>query len=102
MSANLLVNMRPPGPPIKETFADEGDLFHPAIISPTTHALPNGTLERFTEVRANVEEHIKSGKVSKPQGGDIKILPLGTGSALPSKYRNGLCLDCIFRGILLV
>ncbi|KAF9466199.1 beta-lactamase-like protein [Collybia nuda] len=86
MRSNLLISMRPPAPPVTETC--EGDLFHEAISSESPIALPALTRERFSASRAGVEDHIASGKVHVPKGADVGIIPLGTGSAIPTKFRN--------------
>ena len=83
--------MRPPGPPVQETFAEGGDRFHPAF-SPenaSLRTLPSLTLERFADAKKNIEEHVQAGNVPVPKGADVRVIPLGTGSAVPSKYRNG-------------
>ncbi|KAG5640501.1 hypothetical protein DXG03_008289 [Asterophora parasitica] len=87
-TARLLIssqefNMRSPAPPIlKET----RDSFHAAASSEKLPTLPPKTSEKFEIAKKNVEDHIASGTV--PPGADVKIIPLGTGSAVPSKYRN--------------
>lgn len=83
--------MRPPAPPIHETPEEAGDLFHPAVSSEdaTLRTLPALTLERFAEAQKSVEEQLKSGGVVVPKGADVRVVPLGTGSAIPTKYRNG-------------
>lgn len=68
---------------------EEYDRFHPAVTSPAPTPLPPSTLERFSEAKANIETFRRSGRLPTPKGADVKILPLGTGSAIPSKYRNG-------------
>jgi ribonuclease Z len=91
MPSNLLIQMRPPAPPTQETFAERGDLFHPAVSSQNTNlrTLPTLTLERFADARKNVEDYLNNGSVNTPKGADVGVIPLGTGSAIPTKYRNG-------------
>ena len=91
MSSNLLIQMRPPAPPVQETFAEGGDLFHPAISSQNTslRTLPTPTSERFMVAKKNIEDHLTNGTVNVPKGADVGVIPLGTGSAIPTKYRNG-------------
>ncbi|KAF8887345.1 hypothetical protein BD779DRAFT_1527626 [Infundibulicybe gibba] len=62
MSSNLTIQTRPPGPPVQKASADVGDLFHPSVSS-----------------KQIADQHIRHGR---------QILPLGTGSAIPTKYRN--------------
>ncbi|RDB18569.1 Ribonuclease Z, mitochondrial [Hypsizygus marmoreus] len=88
MSSSQLIPMRPPAPPLNETFAKSGDMFHPAVSSDAPTPLPSLTRERFADAQKNVEDFSKSGKVHVPKGADVKIIPLGTGSAIPTKYRN--------------
>lgn len=88
MEANIVVSMRPPCPAAVEI--DSGrDRFHPAIRSPELFELPPATLKCFDEARRRIEMFIAAGNAPKPPGGNVGILPLGTGSSLPSKYRNG-------------
>lgn len=84
--------MRPPAPPVQETFAEDVDLFHPAVSSqnPSLRTLPTLTLQRFAEGKKITEDHLNSGSVNIPNGADVGVIPLGTGSAIPTKYRNGL------------
>ena len=91
MPSNLLIQMRPPAPPVQETFAEGGDLFHPAVSSQNTNlrTLPTLTLERFADAKKNVEDHLGTGSVNIPKGAEVGVIPLGTGSAIPTKYRNG-------------
>lgn len=72
-----------------DAFALIPDLFHPAVTSSEPIALPALTLERFAEVKAKVDEFSKSPALQQPKGADVKVLPLGTGSAVPTLYRNG-------------
>lgn len=90
MPSNLLIQMRPPAPPVQETFAEDVDLFHPAVSSqnPSLRTLPTLTLQRFAEGKKITEDHLNSGSVNIPNGADVGVIPLGTGSAIPTKYRN--------------
>lgn len=86
MTSNQMVNVRPAKPPVQLEIVD---LFHPAVSSNEPPPLPASTLKAFSEAKKNVEDHLDSGKVHIPKGADVKIIPLGTGSAIPTKYRNG-------------
>lgn len=90
LSSNLLVDIRPPKPPILMESITKYDLFHPAVTSSTPFSLPASTFQCFSAVRANADEYMKNGNVQIGAGSDITIVTLGTGSALPSKYRNGI------------
>ncbi|KAH7921559.1 hypothetical protein BV22DRAFT_1038537 [Leucogyrophana mollusca] len=84
MVTNTLVDIRPPRPPVKEKDAEAHDLFHPSILSTAPLVVPDLTRKRFAEARARVQ-----GRQSPTgPGGDVIICTLGTGSAIPSKYRN--------------
>lgn len=89
MRSNLLITIRPPAAPITEICEKDGDLFHPAVSSENPIVLPPLTRERFAASRSSIEEHIASGKLHVPKGADVGVIPLGTGSAIPTKYRNG-------------
>ncbi|KAF5379502.1 hypothetical protein D9615_006481 [Tricholomella constricta] len=85
LASSQELNMRSPAPPVlKETH----DSFHSAASSDRPPTLPAKTSEKFIAAKKNVEEYIASGKLHVPQGADVKVIPLGTGSAVPSKYRN--------------
>ena len=106
MVANQIVSMRPFKPPIVETPAK--DHFHPAIQSNEPVPLPLWTARKFRAAKKSVASALRrsrsrsrsvgsarsdSGSESDSapslRGRDVGILPLGTGSAVPSKYRNG-------------
>ncbi|KAF9220720.1 hypothetical protein BS17DRAFT_797508 [Gyrodon lividus] len=85
MRTNLLINLHPPGPPAQNLDAERYDLFHPAVSSNSTLVLPEPTRTRFAEAQAAVQSH---GAPEGIPGKDVMICPLGTGSAMPSKFRN--------------
>lgn len=83
LRSNLHISIRPPKPPI---IVDRYDLFHPAAtLSPVV--IPALTQQQFCEAQAKV--CVADVDRAAFPGSDVTILPLGTGSALPSKYRNG-------------
>jgi ribonuclease Z len=86
--------MRLPAAPVQETFAEGGDRFHPAVSSQNSNlqTLPTLTLERFADAQKDVEEQLSTGSVKIPKGADVGVIPLGTGSAIPTKYRNGCAI----------
>jgi ribonuclease Z len=104
MLSNLLIQIRPPAPPVQETFAEGVDRFHPAVSSQDTElrSLPTLTLERFADAKKNIEDHLKNGNVNIPNGADVGVIPLGTGSAIPTKNRNGLSMHRFFGKTLLI
>ncbi|GLB41597.1 putative tRNase Z endonuclease [Lyophyllum shimeji] len=85
LESSQLLNMRTGAPPVRQ---ETHDSFHSTIASEKPPALPAKTAEKFADAKKSVEEHIASGKLHVPRGADVKIIPLGTGSAVPSKYRN--------------
>ncbi|KAG6896461.1 hypothetical protein C0992_008112 [Termitomyces sp. T32_za158] len=85
LSAGLEVNMRNSDPP---TVRELNDSFHKTVTSDRPIALSPKTSRLFAKAKMNVEAHISSGKLRVPLGSNVKVIPLGTGSALPTKYRN--------------
>ncbi|KAJ2915930.1 hypothetical protein MD484_g4468, partial [Candolleomyces efflorescens] len=97
MVSNLNIRVRPPGTPEKNPNAIANDYFHPLLekmtskdesipidLSPETH-------QKFIEAQQLVQkistQTTSSSGVSKP-GDDVIVIPLGTGSAVPGKYRT--------------
>lgn len=89
LRANTLVSIRPRRPPVNETVNEGFDFFHSVILSPTPLPLPDSTMKQFTAAKAAVGDHVKSGLLVARPGDDVIVTTLGTGSAVPSKYRNG-------------
>lgn len=87
MASNLYMNMRPPAPPIIENLPGGGDRFHPAVKKSSSLDLSQLTSGKFAAARLNVANALEKG-MDVPKGAEVGVLPLGTGSALPSKYRN--------------
>ncbi|KAG6823069.1 hypothetical protein H0H87_001946 [Tephrocybe sp. NHM501043] len=77
--------MRTAGPPVLRQSIDS---FHKTATSSDPPILPQETLDMFTKAKKDVEEHIASGRLCVPVGSEVKVISLGTGSAVPSKYRN--------------
>ncbi|KAF5351284.1 hypothetical protein D9758_007983 [Tetrapyrgos nigripes] len=86
MEANIIASMRPPAPPSKEEFAIELDRFHSADAEGLE--LPSSTEVCFNKAKAEVAAFVASGGRPEMPGGSVRIITLGTGSAVPSKYRN--------------
>lgn len=87
LTSNLIVDVRPPRPPAQAKLTENDDKFHPAATSPELLALPGPTLAAFATAREKGAAAVH-GRPTRP-GDDVTIIPLGTGSAVPSKYRNG-------------
>ncbi|KAG6909380.1 hypothetical protein DXG01_000823 [Tephrocybe rancida] len=85
LTAGQEFNMRLACPPALSKITDS---FHKTVTSDKPPVLPPKTSNLFTQARKDVEEHITAGKLRVPIGANVKIIPLGTGSAVPSKYRN--------------
>lgn len=88
---NHFVSMKPAKAPVLPPDDDGIDLFHPAIQRggdcDMLSLLKPKTMEMFNQTQHVVAEENKDRK-SQP-GDDVSVTPLGTSSAMPSKYRNG-------------
>lgn len=88
---NHFVAMKPAKAPVLPPNDDGIDLFHPAIQNGGDHnissLLKGKTIEVFQQAWQMVAREC-SGRISEP-GDDVTVTPLGTSSAMPSKYRNG-------------
>ncbi|KAG1876634.1 hypothetical protein DFJ58DRAFT_865981 [Suillus subalutaceus] len=73
MRAHTIIDIRPPRPPLRDSEAEANDLFHPAAV-----------VTQFSEAQAHVDEATVPDVIGK----DVTVVTLGTGSAIPSKYRN--------------
>ncbi|KAK7437378.1 hypothetical protein VKT23_018623 [Stygiomarasmius scandens] len=86
MEANTISNMRLATAPVKQSFALDLDRFHPAYINGLE--LEPAMQECFEKAKAEVAAFIESNQRPEVAGSDVRIITLGTGSAVPSKYRN--------------
>lgn len=86
MCAGLSVSMHPSRPPAHDANAQKSDFFHPAALSDSLVNLPPSTLARFAEVQKHVRLNHDRGDTP---GKDVLVCTLGTGSAMPTKSRNG-------------
>lgn len=84
MRAHTIVDIRPPRPPLRDTEAEANDLFHPAALSGEPPSLSDAVITQFSEARARVDEATVPDVIGK----DVTVVTLGTGSAIPNKYRN--------------
>jgi ribonuclease Z len=85
MRAHTIIDIRPPRPPLRDSEAEANDLFHPAALSGEPPSLSDDVITQFSEARARVDEATVPDVIGK----DVTVVTLGTGSAIPSKYRNG-------------
>ncbi|KAK0202420.1 beta-lactamase-like protein [Desarmillaria ectypa] len=88
MTSSSTIHLRPPTELIQEDTVQDLDFFHPAVSSPTPIALPSITKDKYAEAQAAVKAVESDANRSLCKGADIGVYPLGTGSAVPSKYRN--------------
>ena len=86
MTHHLHMRVRPPTVPDLPADLVARDRFHPAVAFNSEWELPEETKVRYDEARKAVDESMQP----EPQpGDDLVIVPLGTSSAVPSRYRNG-------------
>ena len=86
MCPNARHYIRPFKPPIYDQASDE----QTALQSSTPVSLPDLTAKRFSEAKEAVTEFSKTDQVTLKPGSDVVITPLGTSSACPTKFRNGM------------
>ena len=88
MHAGLSISLHPPRSPTENENIEQLDLFHPAVRS-TPLQLPDSTLASFAKARASVQSFAEGYDPEAIPGKDVSVCTLGTGSAIPSKFRNG-------------
>ncbi|KII91109.1 hypothetical protein PLICRDRAFT_37799 [Plicaturopsis crispa FD-325 SS-3] len=88
MRAGMSVDIRPAKAPVMDADFTEKDLFHPATQSPVHSLLSDTTRRRFREAQTLVDEFRGRNKKERSPGDDVAIVPLGTASSVPTKYRN--------------
>jgi ribonuclease Z len=92
LQANIIVDIHPPRAPVYNTPAH--DRFHDAATAETSLVLDESLQQRFREAQVLIESTTPR---SPAPGDDVQVIPLGTGSALPMKYRNGeSCCGILF------
>lgn len=83
--------MRPPRAPADDDLGPHGvDRFHPLMLS-STSMIPQS--EKASKARRAVQERMRTSINLTKTGDDVVIVPLGTSSAVPNKYRNGIFLS---------
>lgn len=87
MKAELHVDVRPPGQPMLKPLTEGRDQFHNTIQSQQPVNLSSLTLVEYSKAQKNAAIALAN-REPKP-GDNVVVIPLGTGSAIPSKYRNG-------------
>lgn len=87
---NHYIPMKPKNAPLLPPDNDGIDLFHPAIegggVDDVFSFLTEKTVTVYQHAQKLVEEHQNKRVVRA--GDEVTIIPLGTSSAMPSKYRN--------------
>lgn len=115
MQAGLHIDVRPPRPPTLDAPIPTHETFYAAVSSGAPPDLPLPTLNKFKQAQAAYTAlEANNARIARP-GDDVVVVPLGTSSALPNKYRNGeflliMCssthaltrLPCLSRGRSLV
>lgn len=90
MESNSYVDIRPPRPVAIDSVLREKDKFHPAIAAETPPGLAPVTKEKFTNAQNAVATRLAELDGNVPKAGDeLVVIPLGTNSAISSRYRNG-------------
>ena len=90
MQPNNYVDIRPPRRVIIDPVSGEKDKFHPAMAAETLPELPLTTKDKFTKAKGIIERRLAKLSDSVPNAGDeVVVVPLGTNSAISSRYRNG-------------
>ena len=90
MQPNNYVDIRPPRRVIVDPVTAEKDKFHPAMSAEMQPELPLMTREKFSKTKDIIKRRLAKLGDSVPNTGDeLVVVPLGTNSAISSRYRNG-------------
>jgi len=66
------------------------------MTTPTLALLPSSTRLSHDSAKHVVKDIlVEHAKLAPKPGDDVVLVPLGTGSAVPSRYRNGTNVECI-------
>lgn len=94
---NTSLHVRPLRPPMPDENAKE-DEFNPLAANGSLPALSSSVMEKFAAAQAHVSDRVGRNSPASGPGDDVVVTPLGTGSALPTKMRNGTSLSwCMLR-----
>ncbi|KAI0937587.1 hypothetical protein AcW1_001572 [Taiwanofungus camphoratus] len=88
LASNTLIDIRPPRDPCHDELAQAYDHFHPAVASGSSVSLPASLTQKFSIAKARVQNCASNVAIAHKPGDNIVVVPLGTSSASPSKYRN--------------
>jgi hypothetical protein len=90
MESNSHVDIRPQRPVTIDPILREKDKFHPAMAAKAPTELPSATKARFMKARNDIDARLAKLDGDVPRAGDeLVVVPLGTNSAISSRYRNG-------------
>ena len=85
---DLLLSVRPFNPPGHDPLAKEDEL-RALAESKSLPELSTSVNEEFAAVKKRVAERVSRGSPASVPGDDVVVTPLGTGSAVPTRLRNG-------------
>lgn len=89
MQPNSHVDIRPPRHVIVDPILEEKDKFHPAMAAEIPPELSLVTREKFRKAKSIVNTRLEKLDDVPTAGDELVVVPLGTNSAISSRYRNG-------------
>jgi ribonuclease Z len=90
MQPNSYVDVRPPRRVLVDPILEERDKFHPTVAAEVLPELPLATNDKFAETKSIISNRLATLDNDVPNAGDeVVVIPLGTNSAISSRYRNG-------------
>jgi ribonuclease Z len=89
IQSNSYVDVRPPRRVLVDPILEEKDKFHPAMAAEVLPELPLATNEKFAETKSIISNRLATLDDLPNAGDELVVIPLGTNSALSSRYRNG-------------
>ena len=91
MAAGMRLDLRPFAPPALEPEAVALDEFHPPASGAKPLVLSRAMQTRIFAAKSNVKKRLERGDaLPSVPGGQVSIIPLGTGGSCPAKDRNGM------------
>lgn len=89
MQPHSHVDIRPPRRVLVDPILEEKDKFHPAMAANVGPELSLATKEKFMEAQSVINTLEKQDGGVPDAGDELVVIPLGTSSAIMSRYRNG-------------
>ena len=89
MQPGLYIDVRPPRPATLDKSIAAHEMFNASVSTGTPPYLPPPTLNKFRQAKAAYSAIEASNARTPRPGDDVVVVPLGTSSALPNKFRNG-------------